>query len=786
MWSLRKTRRSRIDSLRAAGDLSPWRRFWQSSGPGALALAAVFFAGVLTMDLTPADPLPYRRGQYVPHDIHPRLSFRIKSEDLLREEEKSIKNSLPATFVLNAALVDRLASTILSLPEAVKAASQPADVPDKTREAFALGDAAALAQWQQYADEARKKELAAQAAKLRGALAATYIVRNEEADTQRGRSARSFKAVHDSLGQFVSLADLVPLRRQDRIADLVSHLVEPFDAALRGSVRQYLASIWTGPEAQPLYAYDSIATDLEEKQAIAQLKERPPESVYNKYAPSDVLAPGMAGTGNTVGLSETVDLPLLKAEHENYLLHERQFRPWEFWGRIAGRTVLLLLVTAVLGIYLVHYRPEIVRDRWQAIALGASMLILLAANKLLVGLLAWRLQTSILPVLVAAIVLVIAFDRRFAWVTGTIFAVYTALQDRGDLGMFLIFLVAITAATVQLWDIRSRSKLIVASLITAAVAFVAGGAAGLIQSLPWEFVLRECLWVSGAALLAGFFAQGMLPLIERVYGVATSMTLLEWGDSSRPLLKRLAMEAPGTYNHSLQLGALCEAAAEAIAARGLLARVGAYYHDIGKINKPDYFVENQAGSPSKHAKLSPAMSLLIIIGHVKDGLELAREFGLPRVLHEAIAAHHGTTLVQYFYQAAAEQRKSEADRAPDEVEFRYPGPKPRTKESAILMLADASESSVRAMTERTPGKIENQVHTMVARRLMDGQLDDCELTLREAHQIEVSLIKNLTSMYHLRIAYPTPAGQKPSAGELQAQAAKKDEAANGKDAPAPE
>ena len=173
------------------------------------------------------------------------------------------------------------------------------------------------------------------------------------------------------------------------------------------------------------------------------------------------------------------------------------------------------------------------------------------------------------------------------------------------------------------------------------------------------------------------------------------------------------------------------------------------------------------------------MSLLIIIGHVKDGIELAREYSLPRALHEFIATHHGTTLVQYFYHAAAEQRKSDTDRAPDEVEYRYPGPKPRSKEAAVLMLADAAESSVRAMSEPTPGRIENQVGAMVSRRLMDGQLDgarpwsrlmdgqldDCELTLREVHQIETSLIKSLCSVYHSRISYPTPPGEKPSAAE---------------------
>jgi len=199
--------------------------------------------------------------------------------------------------------------------------------------------------------------------------------------------------------------------------------------------------------------------------------------------------------------------------------------------------------------------------------------------------------------------------------------------------------------------------------------------------------------------------------------------------------------------------------------------VGAYYHDIGKINKPEYFVENQLGSPSKHNKLSPAMSLLIITGHVKDGIELAREYGLPPVLYEFIATHHGTTLVQYFYHAATEQRRAAgSDRAPEEVEFRYPGPKPRSKECAILMLADASESSVRAMPEPTAGRIEMQAHAIVSQRLMDGQLDECDLTLREVHEIEKSLVKSLCGIYHGRIAYPKAKPKSEAEGETKGEA----------------
>jgi len=302
----------------------------------------------------------------------------------------------------------------------------------------------------------------------------------------------------------------------------------------------------------------------------------------------------------------------------------------------------------------------------------------------------------------------------------------------------------------------------VAAFATAAVilAVIAGG---ISRHTPLRFAAVDAAWAAAATLLVGFLIQGILPVIERAFGIATSMTLLELCDPSRPLLKRLTLEAPGTYNHSLQLGAMCEAAAEAIGAQGLLARVGAYYHDIGKINKPAYFVENAGGdSASRHGKLSPAMSMLVIIGHVKDGIEMAREYGLPQVLHQFIATHHGTTLVQFFYNEA---RKNADGQEVDEQAFRYPGPRPQSKEAGILMLADASESSVRAMTNPTPGQIEDQVRTMVSRRLMDRQLDDCEMTLREVHHVEASLIKSLCGVYHGRIAYPAMRGQKAAGSE---------------------
>jgi hypothetical protein len=251
----------------------------------------------------------------------------------------------------------------------------------------------------------------------------------------------------------------------------------------------------------------------------------------------------------------------------------------------------------------------------------------------------------------------------------------------------------------------------------------------------------------------GFFVLGVLPFIERSFKVTTSMTLLELCDVNQPLLRRLAQVAPGTYNHSLTLASMAEAAAEAIGANGLACRVGAYYHDIGKINKPRYFIENQGGGPNKHDKLSPAMSLLIIVGHVKDGVEMAREFGLPRVIQHFIESHHGTTLVEYFYHAAR-QRQGDDDQ-PSEMEFRYPGPKPQTREAAILLLCDSVEAAMRSMAEPTAGRIEQFVHQMAMKRLMDGQFDRCNLTLEELHRIEQAITKTLCGIYHGRIAYPS-------------------------------
>jgi putative nucleotidyltransferase with HDIG domain len=268
-------------------------------------------------------------------------------------------------------------------------------------------------------------------------------------------------------------------------------------------------------------------------------------------------------------------------------------------------------------------------------------------------------------------------------------------------------------------------------------------------------LLAGAAWSGFCSLLAGVLMTGLLPFVERVFDVQTDISLLELGDVQHPLLQELVRRAPGTYNHSINVASIAETAADAISANGLLVRVGAYFHDIGKMLKPSYFVENQGSEGNRHESLQPAMSTLVIIAHVKDGADLARQHHLPQSIIDFIEQHHGTTLVEYFYRREAQRLKDDPDAGDlDETTFRYPGPKPQTKEAGVLMLADVVESASRALIDPTPARIESLVHDLAMKRLLDGQYDECGLTLSELHTIEDSLVKSLTAVYHGRVKYP--------------------------------
>ena len=367
---------------------------------------------------------------------------------------------------------------------------------------------------------------------------------------------------------------------------------------------------------------------------------------------------------------------------------------------------------------------------------------------------AWRAE--IVPLLVFAMTVAIAYDEDLA----LLLAAEVALVVVVGLGRGLADYVTLAAAAASMvfWmgRLRSRSKLIYVGLWAGAVAMTTQIGANLLEERPLDMqMLYEAGRTGVWTLLAGFLMTGLLPFIERSFGVLTDLSLLEVGDIAHPLLQELVRRAPGTYNHSINVASIGEAAAEAIGARGLLVRVGAYFHDIGKMLKPAYFVENQGQQANRHESLVPAMSTLIIIAHVKEGAELARQYNLPQPIIDLIVEHHGTTLVEYFYRRATERSQADPNGSDvDEQNYRYPGPKPSSRESAVMMLADAAESASRALTEPTPSRIASLVHDLAMKRLLDGQFDECSLTLEELELIEQSLVKSLTAVYHGRVKYP--------------------------------
>ncbi|MCK4752496.1 MAG: HDIG domain-containing protein [Planctomycetes bacterium] len=415
--------------------------------------------------------------------------------------------------------------------------------------------------------------------------------------------------------------------------------------------------------------------------------------------------------------------------------------------------VIVAMVSIAATLYIYHYQNRIIENLTRALALSGLFIFLLATTKIGVLLAehnSWATATAV----TAAIILSIAYDQRFA-IGISIFYCILACFAAGlptNINLFLIMTSGVIACCFSLREIRTRMKLLEVSTLASVVVFITSAALNFMVKKP---VFINAGYHAAATFLVGLFIQSLLPLIEKIFRIATSMTLLDYSDANQPLLKRLAMEAPGTFSHSLLIGSIAEAAAESIACNGLLCRVGAYYHDIGKINKPSYFVENEMGSTSRHKELSPAMSQLIIVGHVKDGIEMAKEYNLPAILRQFIETHHGTTLIEYFYNQA-KKKQDEKQSEPSESEFRYAGPKPQTKEAAIVMLADTVEGAVRSLTEITPTRIEAVVHNMAMKRLQDGQFDECDMSLRELSQIEASISKTLAAHYHGRIAYPTP------------------------------
>lgn len=358
----------------------------------------------------------------------------------------------------------------------------------------------------------------------------------------------------------------------------------------------------------------------------------------------------------------------------------------------------------------------------------------------------------LLPISSLSMLISILLGVHPAFITAVVISLVMGLFLDFKITPLIIFLLCGSLGIILVRNARRRFEILNAGFLVGLLKFVLVYCLSAVQRIPSEIFFKDALYGLGSGFLSAFVIMGFLPIFEGVFKITTNITLLELSDLNHPLLKELILKAPGTYHHSLIVGNLAEAACDAIGANSLLARVGAYYHDIGKIEKPSYFSENESVQKSKHGNLVPSMSALIIINHVKGGVELARKYKLNQVIIDFIEQHHGTGLIYYFYQRALENVKDETDLK--EEEFRYPGPKAQSKEAAVVLLADSVEASSRTLANPTPSRIEAMVKRIINNKFIDGQLDECDLSLKDLHKIAESFVRILTGIFHSRIEYP--------------------------------
>ena len=434
---------------------------------------------------------------------------------------------------------------------------------------------------------------------------------------------------------------------------------------------------------------------------------------------------------------------------------------------LAGVLLLVILVTAIWYFYLLRESPSIdeFRSRFGAVVLLTLVKLLVlggvafVARSIASGMMRepfgqLDIYLPALPHAAGPIVAALMFGLPVAILFAVVQGVLVALMISGEASLTVYAMLSGVAAAFASQRLKERNVLARIGLNVAGInaLLVVGLALWAGKAADWQVVAASALAGAGSGLLAAALASFVLPAVESVSGVITDIRLLELSNPNLPLLKRLAQEAPGTFQHSLAMANLAEAAAEAVGANPLLARVCCYYHDIGKLSKPEYFVENQRGS-NPHDQLTPWMSALVVSNHVKAGLELARQYQLPEPVRDAIATHHGNKLIRFFFSRAKAQEDPDKG-VVKESEFRYPGPRPHTKELGILLLADAVEAASRTLQDPSPGKIQGMIAQIVKKDLDDEQLDDCDLTLRDLEKIEAAFFWVLTTAFHHRIDYP--------------------------------
>jgi putative nucleotidyltransferase with HDIG domain len=722
---------------------------WLVGSPGSV-WALVILVGLGAV-LSAASIVMSRRvlaspGQVMDHTRTARVETKVPDPVATDAARKIASERAPKVFVGDESLIEEIVADVRSLPQEAAAVSSFGELKNEVRDRFGLTAESWTAARSQWLGDKVSEAWKRRCDKLGDLLRARPIVSPPTFAKQSRSIGEQIELVIGGSHEMAASSDL--MNAEDRLLETRLGQI----AVQAGFFGDALSSVTArlAYKPAPTFHYDDPATKSRQSDAAAAVA--PTE---DRIEPGDVI----------YRRGEQLTSEVLGQARMEQSVYNNAASPAQL-GADAGAAVAMMLIALGVGAYLGSFAAGMVAKPRRLAALcglfAGAVVVSCAAALLDAKLIA---AAMVVPPVFMASVLVVAYERRTALAVGSLLALSTALALQQPLVGVVPALAGVWLMVWQLGELRHRGALIRAGfftgLLTACVTMLVGAVRLPLTEASAAQSATEALSVGVGVLLVGFVVLGLLPTIERSFKVVTALSLIELRDPSHPLLRRLQQRAPGTYSHSMNVATLAETAARAIGGDGLLAYVGALYHDVGKMNRPEFFIENQTGL-NRHDRLPPAMSTLMIVSHVPDGLQLAKEHNLPRPLHHFIESHHGTTVVEYFFRRAVKQydaacATTEAARAaacPTEGEYRYPGPKPRTKEVACVMVCDAAESTARTMTDPSAVKIEQMVRAIADRRLSDGQFDECELTMAELTTIVATVSKALASIYHQRVVYP--------------------------------
>ena len=682
-------------------------------------------------------------GQIATETRIKRINFQFDNAAATEAKRAEVRNSSPKIYIVNSTFIERLKASLNGLPTAVSGKVAVEDVSPELVTQFNLTPESLLTLQSLSKNGEPTYSWTRSVSKLIQNIQQNKPLLTSEEFQVFTTTPSSNRELFIGAGRIIRpyQADAVPLpvnaqgEPDLKIAELISSV--DFPESLVPIIGARLLN-----NHQP-----SILLDVEDTQARAEAAAVAVVPVIVKHIQGEIIW----RKGDSISATQ----------YENAILEQQHFFAnstlLDRWLPRIGSIGLLAMLAVFIGAYTTSANPRVAKNPLRLLALCALMSLMLGLSVIVtLQSPAFIFASAIVPTLLVVTIVSLAYGQRMGMFIAFMQCALVTMALSQSIAWFILLIAGCGMMISQVREVRQRQTLIHASGKTAITFAIGALFLGLAKvsdiSIAWQPVVTDSLFAGASALVVGFFVLGILPSIESVFDITTGMTLADLRDPRKPLLKQLQQLAPGTFNHSRQVADIAETATEAIGGDSLLAYVGGLYHDIGKMNKPEYFIENQTGY-NRHKDLKPSMSLLVIIGHVKDGIELGKEYDLPRELIHFIEAHHGTTLVEYFYHAALKSAE-EIGEPINESQFRYPGPRPKTKEAAVLMIADAVESASRALPDPNPARIETLVRDLSRKRLLDHQFDECGLTFTDLAKVEDAIIARLNSIYHTRIKYP--------------------------------